>query len=41
MRYDFGNPRGPIVRVHDVDRDRSFDLLEEALRRLHRAPPAK
>ena len=41
MRYDFDKPQGPIVRIHDVDRDRSFQLLEEALRRLRPAPPAK
>ena len=41
MRYDFTRPQGQIVRIHDVDRDRSFDLLEDALRRLNAARPAK
>jgi len=26
--------RGDVIRIKDVGRDRSFDLLEEALRRL-------
>ena len=34
MRYDFKKPQGEIVRIHTVDRDRSFQLLEEALVRL-------
>lgn len=41
MRYDVTRPQGQIVRIYDVDRDRSFDLLEEALRRLNAARPAK
>lgn len=35
MRYDFKKTQGEIVRIHTVDRDRSFQLLEEALVRLH------
>ena len=34
MRYDFKRTTGEIVRIHNVDRDRSFELLEEALRKL-------
>lgn len=34
MRYDFDKPQGEIVRIHAVDRDRSFELLEKALVRL-------
>ena len=41
MRYDFTRPQGRIVRIYDVDRGRPFDLLEDALRRLGAAPPAK
>ena len=36
LKYDFSTTRGEIVRIKDVDRNRSFDLLEEALRRLPR-----
>ncbi len=32
LKYDFSRPRGRIVRIFDVDRARSFDLLEQALR---------
>jgi len=34
LKYDFTKPRGDVVRIKDVARDRCFDLLEEALRRL-------
>ena len=32
MRYNFRTKNGSIVRIFDVERDRSFGLLEEALR---------
>lgn len=35
LRYDFSKTYGEIVRIYHVERDRSFDQLEEALRRLH------
>lgn len=34
MQYDFSQPQGDVVRITDVDRDRSFELLEESLKRL-------
>ena len=34
LKYDFTKTTGDIVRIKDVARDRCFDLLEEALRRL-------
>lgn len=34
LRYDFTRSHGDIVRIHHVERDRSFGLLEIALRRL-------
>ncbi|HVE39933.1 MAG TPA: nucleoside hydrolase [Planctomycetota bacterium] len=34
LKYDFSTPRGELIRIEDVDRNRCFDLLEEALRRL-------
>lgn len=34
LQYDFTRPRGELIRIKDVGRNRSFDLLEEALRRL-------
>jgi inosine-uridine nucleoside N-ribohydrolase len=34
MSYDFSRLNGEIVRIPDVGRDRSFDLLEESLRRI-------
>jgi inosine-uridine nucleoside N-ribohydrolase len=34
LRYDFTQNRGEIVRIYHVERDRAFDLLEEALRRI-------
>jgi hypothetical protein len=36
LRYDFSKKMGEIVRMYHVERDRTFDLLEEALRRLNR-----
>jgi hypothetical protein len=34
LRYDFTQKRGNIVRIYHVERDRTFDLLEQALRRV-------
>ena len=34
MRYNFDKKGPEIVRIHDVDKDTSFNLLEDALRRL-------
>jgi purine nucleosidase len=34
LRYDFTQKRGDIVRIYYVERDRTFDLLEQALRRI-------
>lgn len=34
LRYDFSKQHGEIIRIYHVERDRAFDLLEEALRRL-------
>jgi purine nucleosidase len=34
LKYDFTRTRGELVRIKDVNRDRCFDLLEEALNRL-------
>jgi len=34
LRYDFSQKRGEIVRIYHVERDRAFDLLEEALHRV-------
>lgn len=34
LRYDFSQKRGDIVRVYHVERDRAFDLLEQAVRRV-------
>ncbi len=34
MAYDFSRKHGEIVRIFDVRRERAFDLLEEALRRI-------
>ena len=34
LNYDFTKSRGDVLRIKDVGRDRCFDLLEEALRRL-------
>lgn len=39
LRYDFRRNFGPIVRIHQVDRDRAFDLLDAALGKLSRRPP--
>jgi purine nucleosidase len=36
LKYDFKKPQGEIVRIGTVDRDRSFALLEDALKRLER-----
>lgn len=36
LRYDFTHPNGEIVRIYFVERDRSFDLLEQSLGRLAR-----
>jgi inosine-uridine nucleoside N-ribohydrolase len=36
LKYDFKKPQGEIVRISDVDRDRSFVLLEDALKRVRR-----
>jgi purine nucleosidase len=33
LRYDFSKPNGRIVRVSGIDRDRSFALLDESLKR--------
>ena len=38
LRYDFTQKRGDIVRIYHVERDRTFDLLEQSLRRLAAAP---
>ncbi|HYF01392.1 MAG TPA: nucleoside hydrolase [Planctomycetota bacterium] len=37
MSYDFTKTHGELVRIKDVDRERSFALLEEALRKLPKA----
>lgn len=39
--YDFTKTNGPLVRIKTIDRDASFKLLDEALRRaaLHKSPP--
>jgi purine nucleosidase len=34
LRYDFSRAQGDIVRVKTIDRDRCYELLEEALRRI-------
>ena len=34
LNYDFSRTFGEVVRIHQVDKSRSFDLLEEALRRI-------
>lgn len=34
LKYDLTRPRGQGIRIKDVSRARSFDLLEEALKRL-------
>jgi len=34
LRYDFTRNYGAIVRIYHVERDRAFDLLEDALRKL-------
>ncbi|MCI0621102.1 MAG: nucleoside hydrolase [Acidobacteria bacterium] len=39
LRYDFTRNYGEIVRIYHVERDRSFDLLEESLRRLSSKKP--
>jgi inosine-uridine nucleoside N-ribohydrolase len=31
LRYDHKTPHGPILRVHAIDRDRTFDLLQRKL----------
>ena len=41
MRYDFKKRQGDIVRIFDVDRDRTFQLLEDALKRVRRREPAR
>jgi purine nucleosidase len=38
LRYDFTRTHGEIVRIYHVERDRSFDLLEEALHKIARKP---
>jgi hypothetical protein len=40
LSYDFSQPRGELVRISDVSRARSFELLEQALRRIQRASGA-
>ncbi len=34
LHYDFTRKKGDIVRIYFVERDRTFDLLEQALRRV-------
>jgi len=34
LRYDFTRSYGAIVRIYHVERDRAFDLLEDALQKL-------
>jgi hypothetical protein len=34
LRYDFSRNHGQIVQIYHVERDHSFDLLEEALRKI-------
>jgi purine nucleosidase len=36
LRYDFTHLHGEIVRIYHVERERSFDLLEAALRKIAR-----
>lgn len=36
LRYNFGRKNGQIIRIYHVERDRTFDLLESALKRLTR-----
>jgi hypothetical protein len=36
LKYDFNSNRGKMIRIFDIDRDASFILLDEALRRLHK-----
>ena len=36
LRYDFTRTKGEIVRLYHVERDRSFDLLEESLHKIAR-----
>jgi inosine-uridine nucleoside N-ribohydrolase len=34
LHYDFAHPHGEIVRIYHVERDPTFDLVEEALHKL-------
>lgn len=34
LKYDFSTKRGEIIRISDIDRNASFNLLDEALKRL-------
>ena len=41
LRYDFTRNHGEILRIYHVERDRTFELLEQALRRLAGVGPEK
>ena len=40
LRYDFSKKNGEILRIHHVERDRAFELLEQSLKRLARLSAA-
>ncbi len=41
LRYDLARHNGPIVRIYHVESEPTFNLLEDALRRLAATPPAR